>query len=332
MKTVISASIFVCCAASLATGGEKEIAVKAQILVVKRDAGHGSAAVSEDFVSTNVMLAKSGVIVERAVKKANLQSLKSLTGVRDPVAAIQAALTVTRDPGDSHSITLEYRGTSLEDGVKVLEAIISSHKDFLDETYQNVDDATVELIVKARDTLAKKLSEAEQQYRKFREKGAAEKIDSATLDKRIAKLEQATTDFVIRRTEIAAALKIAEGDPTRLSVQLEAQEWATRIGFDKLPKTIQEVGPVAAYRAHLKGKLESLDAAAAGLTEQLQSERARARAESELKLEDSRFRTDVSRLQQVYDATVKRLEEIRLTRESGRLTIHVLSAPKATKS
>ena len=119
---------------------------------------------------------------------------------------------------------------------------------------------------------------------------------------------------------------------SRLGVQLEAHEWATRIGFDKLPKSIQEIGRVAAYRAHLKVKLESLDAAEAAVSERLQSERTRARAESGLELQDSTLRTNVTRHQQVYDATVKRLQEIRLTRDSGRVMIHIVSAPKATRS
>src|SRR5262249_58305699 len=60
-------------------------------------------------------------------------------------------------------------GGVAEDCGLVLGAIIDSYRDFLDETYRNVSDNTLELITKARDILEKDLAEKEKKYRAFRE-------------------------------------------------------------------------------------------------------------------------------------------------------------------
>jgi polysaccharide biosynthesis transport protein len=126
----------------------------------------------EDHLSTHLILLKSPLIVEGAVKKRELGSLKSFEGGGDPAGAILGSLVVSRDQssgtnGPSNILNLSYRGPVAEDSGKVLSAIIESYQDFLDLSYRSVSDQTLQMITKARDLLQKDLDEAEARYRKF---------------------------------------------------------------------------------------------------------------------------------------------------------------------
>jgi capsular exopolysaccharide synthesis family protein len=152
----------------------------AKILVVKRNAGALPVAggdprltVFEDFVSTHLELLTSPVIVERAVKKRNLGALPSLAG-GDPGGVIRAGLQAFRTPPKDAStppnniINLSYRGGDSADAEEVLQAVIDSYRDFLDETYQNVSTTTLKLITKARDELRRDATAKEKKYSEFR--------------------------------------------------------------------------------------------------------------------------------------------------------------------
>jgi polysaccharide biosynthesis transport protein len=154
----------------------------AQILVVKKRSGEvmqfaggsGDPRVSyvEDYLATHLVLIKSPLIVERAVKKRDLQSLKSFDGMGDPTGAILGTLIVARDKesgtGPSNILNLSFRGPGAEDCAKVLSAVIESYQEFLDVTYRNVSDQTLDLITKARDLLNKDLADSQKKYEEFR--------------------------------------------------------------------------------------------------------------------------------------------------------------------
>ena len=155
----------------------------AQVLVVKKQAanalpvagGDPRMAVMDDYVATHLILIRSPIVIERAVRKRNLGSLRSLAG--NPVGTIQAGLSATRETSkDSASaagnnvINLSYSGSDPGDVETVLFAVIESYREFLDETYKDTSNTTVELITQATDTLQKNLGEKEKAYREFRKK------------------------------------------------------------------------------------------------------------------------------------------------------------------
>jgi capsular exopolysaccharide synthesis family protein len=127
----------------------------------------------EDYVATHKELVRSPLIVGRAVKKHNLQDLPSLAGLKeDPVETIRASLTATRNrsaSGNSNILDLAYRCKSREDAGKVLDAVIETYKDFLDETYRNMSDESLKLITQARNLQEGDLKKEEEQYREFRQ-------------------------------------------------------------------------------------------------------------------------------------------------------------------
>jgi polysaccharide biosynthesis transport protein len=151
-----------------------------QLLVIKKRASEampvapaaGGLFVEDDYTATHAALLRTPLILERAVKKCDLGSLKTFENVGEPAALLAAGLTVGRDTKDarpSNIIVLIYRGPVAEDCGKVLAAVLLSYQEFLDTTYRNISDETLKLIKGARDVLKTDLAAAERDYLKFRQ-------------------------------------------------------------------------------------------------------------------------------------------------------------------
>src|SRR5262249_42740330 len=87
--------------------------------------------------------------------------------------AIRKRINVTRNRAGTSGynnaiLDLSFRGKTPEDCQTVMEAVLSSYRDFLAETYRVMSDDTLELIVKARDDLSKDLHQKELAYQQFR--------------------------------------------------------------------------------------------------------------------------------------------------------------------
>jgi polysaccharide biosynthesis transport protein len=153
---------------------------KSQVMVIKKAGSPMPAAGAdprmtfyEDYVATHLVVVKSPLIVQRAVQKFNLAGLPSFQGQGDPTGTILLNIVTTRDTTASTAnniINLSYRGTVPQDTARVLQAVITSYKEFLDETYKNVSDDTLKQISRAAADLQKTLDEKEKAYSKFRQK------------------------------------------------------------------------------------------------------------------------------------------------------------------
>jgi uncharacterized protein involved in exopolysaccharide biosynthesis len=310
-------------------GQEKEpsAVVEAAILVVPKAPDKSA---DGNGLRTQLLLLRSPTVLERAVKKRDLASLKSFAKAADPVSVISAGLTVTRDPGsDGAVIALTYRGPSADDGVKVLSAILESYQEFLEVTYRNVSDETLEAMAKARDIIGKDLSSAEEKYLKYRQDaGLTPEIDKGISAERIHALERKKTELLIRQTDLRTELKQTEGAAAGAGLQIEIHEWATRTSFDKLPKAIQEKGEITGYKEHLKEKLDRLVATEKALDQLIRDEKKKYREMARSELEEERFRKGVERHQQLYDATIQRIKEVDLMRDSTGFATRVISPPK----
>ncbi len=194
----------------------------AQVLVVKKSNGSPSqgdsrATVVEDYVATQLILVKSPFIIERAIKKRDLQNLVSLQGKGDPVELIHSGLGAEREKDGSGSqnniINLTYRGTVAEDSPAILKAIIASYQDFLDEKYKSTSNDAVELITSGRDMLLKDLATKEKAYREFRVKSPLiwKGKDGVNVQQaRVAEIEAKRSGWMIRRAEAVERLKTIE--------------------------------------------------------------------------------------------------------------------------
>jgi len=196
----------------------------AQILVVKKrqDAllpgSDASMAYYDDYLATHQTLIKSPVIIGRAVKKRDLQALRSFADQGDPTGAIIGALSVSRDAKDSggnfnNILNLSFRGPVAEECATVLNAVIDSYKEFLDETYRNVSDDTLELITHAKDVLQKDLAEKDRIYTDFRKKSPLlwkGKDGTNLYQDRLASIESKRSALLVRRAEIQGRLQTIE--------------------------------------------------------------------------------------------------------------------------
>ncbi|MBC8876844.1 MAG: polysaccharide biosynthesis tyrosine autokinase [Planctomycetes bacterium] len=144
----------------------------AQMLIVKQ---RGSVPISgvtlqTSYDSSHETLLRSPVIISKAVEKHDLGSLPSMRGSGDPTPRVIAGLGVSGTVSDTGDIVdFTFSSGSREDCPKVLEAVIAAYRDFLGETYENVNEETIELIGQAKDVLDRQISEAQREYQKFRE-------------------------------------------------------------------------------------------------------------------------------------------------------------------
>jgi capsular exopolysaccharide synthesis family protein len=194
----------------------------AQVLVVKKggnvvplEGGDPRAVYMEDYLTTHLLLIKSQLIVERAVKKRDLGRLPSLQGKGDPVGVIRAGLGAEREKDASggapnNVINLTYSCPVAEDCPAVLNAIIDSYKEFLDETYHIVGDDTVAQITRGRDALKTQLADKEKEYYDFRQKSPLiwkGKDGINVQQERVANIEAKRSALMIRRAGLDQRLK-----------------------------------------------------------------------------------------------------------------------------
>jgi uncharacterized protein involved in exopolysaccharide biosynthesis len=191
-----------------------------------------------------MLLITSRRVIGRAIDKGGLQTLEqfqdkgglhrdianwalgALLGVEPGVdqherltTDILNALVVTRDtprPGINPSnevINLSFRATVPADGPKVLNAIIASYHEFLQEAYRNTNAEAIELITHARTMVEKDLEAKEAAYQKFiaqttplwkaQDRGTAQQDRVIKIDGKLAALR-------MRRTEIEASIAMID--------------------------------------------------------------------------------------------------------------------------
>ena len=196
----------------------------AQVLIVKKssgpmnlEGGDGRVTYVEDYVTTQLILIRSQLIIERAVKKRDLGALPSLQGKADPAGVIRASLTAEREKDASGApnniINLTYSGTAAADCPAVLTAVIDTYREFLDEKYRAVSDDTVNLITSGRDALQTELAVKEKAYYDFRQKSPLiwkGKDGVNVQQERVAGIEASRSKLMIRRAELQKRLQPIE--------------------------------------------------------------------------------------------------------------------------
>jgi capsular exopolysaccharide synthesis family protein len=174
----------------------------------------------EDYLATHVQLLQSPLIIERAVKKFELHTLKSFEN-RDPTGAIAAGLGVSRDnPKDSSSgpsniVNLSFKGPVSDDCPRVLNALIETYRDFLDQAYLSANDQTLSLITQAREFLKKDLDEARAKHRKFRADSQIlwqNKDGVSVPQERFHEIETQRTALLKSRAELKGKIEAVERD------------------------------------------------------------------------------------------------------------------------
>jgi capsular exopolysaccharide synthesis family protein len=188
----------------------------AQVLVVKKrpDALPSSmtgALYSEDYLSTHVALIRSPLVIERAVAKWELGSLRSLAGMGDPTPSIINGLGVVRETSSVSSsiLNLTYRGTAADECGNVLNAVIDSYQEFLQETYQSANEDTLKLITEKAEQIQRELREKGLAYQEFRRTAPVlwnGKDGQSYHQDRLSAIESRRSSLQIRRAELQPRL------------------------------------------------------------------------------------------------------------------------------
>jgi len=194
----------------------------AQVLVVKKQPDLPIQGVDsrqlyyDDYLVTHQMLIRSPVIIKRSVQKFQLESLKSFEGQGDPTDRIIATLSTSRPMKDAERasiLNLSFRGGNSEDCNTILNAVIDSYKDFLDETYRSVNNSAQEMIKQAQKILEVDLKKKQDAYLEFRRQNPLlwrGKEGAEPLLTLASELEKRRSILIVRRAEVEARLAALE--------------------------------------------------------------------------------------------------------------------------
>jgi capsular exopolysaccharide synthesis family protein len=169
-----------------------------------------------DYMGTQQALVRSPMIVEKAIKKHKLDILPSFAGRQENLthlivknlAVIRNAKTI--GSGNENILNLSFRGQVRDDCAKVLEAVIDSYKDSLEETYQDNGKLVAALITKAEEKLLKQLTDKKIAYQKFRNEAPLlflrGKEGFSPGQDRLASVEAKRVTILVRRAELQGQL------------------------------------------------------------------------------------------------------------------------------
>ncbi|HEY3967690.1 MAG TPA: polysaccharide biosynthesis tyrosine autokinase [Planctomycetaceae bacterium] len=207
----------------------------------------------EDSVSTQMMLLKSPLVIEEAVKSHRLDSLRSYAGLGSPTGAIMGALNVTQAHERASILDLSFTGGDSEDCETVMKAVIESYKGFLQETNQNVSKETVDLIEQARKTLLVELERKEEAYGEFRNSNPIVATKDGILNVHSARLQQieaSRLSLIISRSQTKAQLEALEaaiargGNREALMLMMDKQGGNEMLAVGSKSRMAEELFPM----------------------------------------------------------------------------------------
>ena len=369
----------------------------ARILIIKEDASDipvqamiRQVRAYEESISTQVILLRSPLIVEEAVKKKGLTSLSVFANAGDPVGMILGGLDVKRADEKASVLDLNFSCGSAEDCQTILQAILESYEDFLLATHTTVSTDTVKLITKAKDELLEKLGVKEKAYREFREatpliwtKEGSFNIHQARLNQ----IEATRSSLIISRSQTKAQLQALEAaierggsreaillmmdksspvdfnagsgkvsvagtlfpllleeqmllldygpeHPKILAIRKRIDVTRSHLRSNGMEDTLpgddiqKKSGPtdfVAVYLDSLREDIRSNDEKQKELNDLFVVEAEDAKKLSNFEVTDETFRQDIARTHQLFEGVVKRLEEINLIQDYGKMKTRVLN-------
>jgi succinoglycan biosynthesis transport protein ExoP len=177
---------------------------------------------SEDLLSTHLMLVQSPTIVKAALEKEGLTELPSLVESmnskdRTTTDYVIRKLYVSKG-GDGKAkkaqvLKIAMRHGNAEDAYKVVDAIVKEFRLFIDKKYADVNQSAAELIDKAQVQLKSDLELAEKEFKQFQENAPLLwNGDKGTNIYRteFEQIESTLTDLRIERSQLGSRLKMVE--------------------------------------------------------------------------------------------------------------------------
>jgi capsular exopolysaccharide synthesis family protein len=164
--------------------------------------------VYEDYISTHIHFLRNPEIIKQAYEK-NLQKLdlKTFENRDDPVGDILGGMNVARESKDvvgttNNILVLSFRGPESQDCGTILSAVISSYQDFLDKTYKNDSNNTIDSVTKALEKLDTNLKVSQKKLQDFLDK---HEIIAGSKDTNIARLS--LSDYAKHRSNLSILIE-----------------------------------------------------------------------------------------------------------------------------
>src|SRR5439155_23961560 len=113
----------------------------------------------------------------------------------------------------SNILNLSFRGKVAGECATVLNAVIDSYQEFLNETYKNVSDDTFDLITKASGLLKNDLATKQEDYRAFMENAPLlwkGKDGTSLQQEKLGSIESRRATLLVRRAEVQGRLAAIE--------------------------------------------------------------------------------------------------------------------------
>lgn len=174
----------------------------------------------------HIALILSPMIAEKAVQIGHLDKLPTFENMPDVADDILSGLKVKRSAGQDQSflnvLNITYNSKSAADAKAVVEAVIAAYGQYLDETRHEQSQEVLSLALKAREEIAHKLHEKEQEYLDFREKAPLQwrAPVGATVDgqgtttnvhqERVLAIEEQRKQNLLRQAELRSRLSSIE--------------------------------------------------------------------------------------------------------------------------
>jgi len=212
----------------------------------------------EDPISTHQAIIKSPLIVNQAIREAELESLESLKAAEDPARAVGAGLSVSRDAANmlernNAILNLSYTCSIAEDAPVILNAVIDSYKKFMDRSRQRDTENMRTLFVQWKEEVQKQLAKSQQEYKDLRASIPPDhwKGDDGVnpAQQRLTGIRAERLTHLVHATEVREKLRAIEtaqkeGVPPEVLVQLvdnwrARQEYTTKF-WDELSNLILE--------------------------------------------------------------------------------------------
>jgi uncharacterized protein involved in exopolysaccharide biosynthesis len=202
---------------------------QAKILVIKKDANlpaEGAAngtefegSVVEDILSTHMEILSSPRIIARALTSASLMELPSvlaeLKDDQDSVDYVKEQLEITRggegQAKAAHVLNVTFSHPNPEDAARILDAVIESYRQFVDETFQNVGTEAVSLISQASKDLTEDLEQKHLVLLEHREQAPLLWNDAESQNIHQTRIDQYTSELAtlnVRKARLEARLKV----------------------------------------------------------------------------------------------------------------------------
>jgi capsular exopolysaccharide synthesis family protein len=157
----------------------------------------------EDYLPTHALIIRSPTVVARALQSIDRNDL--------PARSVVERLTVTRPDPSAKVLLVAYKSPNKEEALKLIEAVLQSYQEFLDDNSHRANKDVASLLTKARDGLGKELQSLEQKYLELKRGSPTLGVDDTGrtfVIRRLDEWDRAANEAMIRGVQLKTQLEL----------------------------------------------------------------------------------------------------------------------------